>query len=49
MKVGIGPDHGGFEMKQQLAKVILLEAARISQTRRMLHVHDITGENDDVV
>ena len=26
MKVGIGADHGGFEMKQQLAKLLAKEA-----------------------
>ena len=30
MKVGIGADHGGFEMKQQLAKLLAAEAMRSS-------------------
>jgi len=37
MKVGIGADHGGFEMKQQLAKLLGKKATRssISATRYM--------------
>ena len=29
MKVGIGADHGGFEMKQQLAKLLANEGHEV--------------------
>jgi Ribose 5-phosphate isomerase RpiB len=29
MKVGIGADHGGFEMKQQLAKLLAKEGHEV--------------------
>ena len=29
MKVGIGADHGGFEMKQQLAKLLAEEGHQV--------------------
>jgi ribose 5-phosphate isomerase RpiB len=30
MKVGIGADHGGFEMKQQLAKLLAKGKSKVS-------------------
>jgi ribose 5-phosphate isomerase RpiB len=30
MKVGIGADHGGFEMKQQLAKLLAEGKSKVS-------------------
>ena len=29
MKVGVGADHGGFEMKQQLAKLLATEGHQV--------------------
>jgi ribose 5-phosphate isomerase B len=42
MKVGVGADHGGFEMKEQLAKLLAAEGHEVVDFGDKIY-----GNNDD--